>query len=159
MSESVTVETPSTEEPPAQEETTDWKAEARKWEQRSKENKAAAEKLAAFEESQKTEAQKTADRLAALEAENNAFKQRDQLAAWATEITKDSHVPASLLRGETQEELQSHFDALKGVIPATQEPAPTVARFTIPTEGTSPTPLALNGDGIESAVKNALGIA
>lgn len=159
MSESVTVEPAVTEGPPAQEETTDWKAEARKWEQRSKENKAAADKLAAFEDSQKTEAQKTADLLAALQAENAGFKQRDQLATWATEITKDSHVPAGLLRGSTQEELLAHFDALKTAIPATQEPTPTVARFTIPTEGTSPTPLALNGDGIEEALKNALGIA
>ena len=80
--------------------------------------KAARDQLAAIEEANKTEAQKQAEALAEATAKLATYEQREQVAAWSTEIVKDSHVPAGLLRGETQEELQAHFEALKAAIPA-----------------------------------------
>ena len=74
-------------------------------------------KLKEYEDAQKTESEKQAERIAELERENASFKQRDQVAAWAAEITQGSHIPASALRGDTEEALRAHFDELKSLIP------------------------------------------
>ena len=110
----------ATPTPPAQE--TDWKAEARKWEAQSKANKTAADELAALKVAQMTEAEKAAARLAELEATVKGYQTKEQVTAWAKEITKDSDVPASALRGSTREELESHFEELKALIPGGRTP-------------------------------------
>ncbi|MGV9196720.1 hypothetical protein ACTOVL_05920 [Arcanobacterium canis] len=106
----------NTDKAPAQEKETDWKAQARKWETRAKENHAAALKLAELEEAAKTEGQKRTEKIAALEAKVASYEKRDQVTAWAKEIVKDSHVPADVLRGDTREELQAHFDQLTKLV-------------------------------------------
>lgn len=70
--------------------------------------KAKAQKYAEWEEANKTEAQKTADRLAAIERENAELK-TGKLRA---EVAAAKGVPASLLTGSTQEELEAAADAL-----------------------------------------------
>jgi hypothetical protein len=106
----------------------DWKAKSREWERRAKENKAAADRLAEIEESQKTDLQKAVARAAALESELAGYKKREQVAKWASEIAKDSQIPASALRGDTREELEAHFKELEALIPKQQPkrtPVPT----------------------------------
>ena len=98
-------ETPAT--PPAKPET-DWKAEARKWESRAKENKGAADKLAEIEEANKTEAERQADRLAQLQAENA----RLQAEALRAQVAATKGVPADLLAGTTEDELNAAADRL-----------------------------------------------
>lgn len=134
---------------------TDWKAEARKWESRAKENLAAAKanddaakRLAELEESQKTEAQKTQERLEAAERELSETK----LKAARAEVAAAKGVPAGLLSGSTQEELEASADALIA-FRGEQEPQ----RLIVPSEGKSPD-LALNGDGLEAALKKAIGV-
>lgn len=134
----------------------DWKAEARKWESRAKENltaakanESAAQRLAEFEESQKTEAQKTQERLQAAEARAAELELRSIRA----EIAAEKGVPAALLTGTTKDEITASADALitfRGEQNQQQG-------YTIPAAGQRPE-LALNGDGIESALKSALGI-
>ncbi|MDO5535376.1 MAG: hypothetical protein Q4F65_12085 [Propionibacteriaceae bacterium] len=68
-----------------------------------------AEKYQEAEDANKTEAQKAAERIAALEAEN----QQMALASKRVELAADSGVPAELLRGSTVEELAEHASALK----------------------------------------------
>lgn len=128
-SQEQTASTPTPTTEPAQE--PDWKAEARKWEARSKENAAAAARLAEIEEASKTEAQKAAERLAALEAENAAFKQKEQVAAWAAEVSEATGVPSAALRGGTKEELAAHAETLKALIAAPRGPV-------IPSQGQQP---------------------
>lgn len=108
-----TVEQP----PPAQEQApatppvkpeTDWKAEARKWETRAKENNAAAKRLAEIEEASKTEAERQADRFAQLQAENA----RLQAEALRAQVAATKGVPADLLAGATEEELNAAADRL-----------------------------------------------
>lgn len=70
--------------------------------------KAKAQKYAEWEEANKTEAQKTADRLAAIERENAELKTGKRRA----EVAADKGVPAALLTGSTQEELEAAADAL-----------------------------------------------
>ena len=156
MSDTTAAEPAITSEPvqePAQE--NDWKAEARKWEARAKENSGAASKLAAIEEASKTEAQKLAER--AENAERTA-SEKDR-ALLKLQVIVDHGIPKDyqdLVHGDTQEALVASAAKVKALIPSNVEP-PNAATFVIPDEGGSPN-LALNGDGIESALRKALGI-
>ena len=135
---------------------TDWKAEARKWESRAKENHSkakahedAARRLAEIEESQKTETQKAQERLEA--AEKRAAEL--ELRSIRAEVAAEKGVPVGLLAGSTKEEIEATADALiqfRGEQQAAQE-------YSIPAAGQRPE-LALNGDGLEAALKKALGI-
>ena len=145
--------TPDATEIPAQE--TDWKAEARKWESRAKENSSeakanaeAAKRLALLEEANKTEAEKNAERLAA--AEKRAAELETK--ALRAEVANAKGVPAALLTGSTQEELEAAADALIAFR------GETATGPYVPAEGKSPQALALNGDGIEQALRQKLGI-
>ena len=159
MSESVAVEpaTPAVPaEAPAQEPSTDWKAEARKWEARAKENNSAAQRLAEIEESKKSETQKLQEQLTALrEQATAAERDRARLAVIAKHgIPEDFH---DLVHGSDAESLEASAAKVKALITANAQPQ-NEASFVIPSEGNSPS-LALNGDGIESALRKALGIA
>lgn len=138
---------------PAQE--TDWKAEARKWEARAKENNSAAQKLAEIEESKKSETQKLQEQLAQYEKRAaEAERDRARLAVIAKHgIPEEYH---DLVHGSDPEALEASAAKVKSLIQTTEQPAQS-ASFVIPDEGKSPN-LALNGDGLESALKNALNI-
>lgn len=95
--------------------------------------KAAADALAkvkAFEDAQKTEAEKQAERLAEFERENAELKS----AKTRAEVAAAKGVPAALLSGSTQEELEASADAL---IAFKGEPQPQ--RLHVPNEGKTPT--------------------
>lgn len=107
------VEKPGTQVTEGEE--TDWKAEARKWENRAKTNlsaakanEGAAKRLAEIEEANKTEAEKIAARAEA--AEKRAAEL--ELRATRAEVAASKGVPADLLAGSTQEELEASADAL-----------------------------------------------
>lgn len=156
MSEAPATEPTTTEpapETPAQE--IDWKAKARDWEKRAKENKTAAEELAQIKESQKTETQRLQDQLAEFQQKaETAERDRERLSIIAKHgIPADYH---DLVQGADSEALEASAAKVKSLIDANARPA-DAASFVIPDEGGSPN-LALNGDGIEAALKNALGI-
>ena len=130
-------EQPEEAQPEAAAQETDWKSEARKWETLAKKHKSAAEKLAEIEESQKTEAQKAAEALSAAQTELAKYKKRDQVAAWAKEIVKDSPIPADALRGDTEEDLRAHFDQLKSLIPTEKARKGALGPY-VPQEGAQP---------------------
>lgn len=123
---------------PAQD-ATDWKAEARKWEKLAKDNSNAAKRLTEIEEASKTELQKAQERADAAEKRAAEFESRDQRAKWAADIVKDSKVPASALRGATEDELKAHFEELKALIPAEEAPKPGAVGPYVPIEGSNPT--------------------
>jgi hypothetical protein len=158
MSETTAAESAATTEPavqaPAQE--TDWKAEARKWEARAKENNSAATKLAEIEEANKSEAQKLQEQLASLqERATSAERDRERLA-----VTAKHGIPVEyqdLVHGSDADALEASASKVKSLIATSAQPQQS-ASFVIPDEGGSPS-LALNGDGIEAALKNALGIS
>jgi hypothetical protein len=85
-----------------------WKAFARKHEDAAKANADKAKRFDEFEESQKTELQKAADRAAAAEAKAAEIEAR----AIRAEVAAAKGVPATLLSGSTQEELEASADAL-----------------------------------------------
>jgi hypothetical protein len=159
MSETAAAETASVPAAPAEapaQESTDWKTEARKWEARAKENSSAAQKLAEIEESKKSETQKLQEQLTALqERAAAAERDRERLAVIAKHgIPEEYH---DLVHGSDAESLAASAAKVQALITA-NAPAQSEAQFVIPSEGGSPS-LALNGDGIESALRKALGIA
>jgi len=143
-------------EPAAPAQETDWKAEARKWESRAKENSTAAQKLAEIEESKKSETQKLQEQLAQYEQRaTQAERDRERLAVIAKHgIPEDYH---DLVQGGDADSLAASAAKVKALITANGQPQ-NEASFVIPSEGSSPS-LALNGDGLESALRKALGIA
>jgi hypothetical protein len=106
-----TLETPvvSTPEPKDLEaEAAKWKELSRKHEAQSKANAAKAKQFDDLEEASKTELQKAADRAVAAE------KQLADITARAlrAEVAANKGVPAHLLSGSTQEDLEASADAL-----------------------------------------------
>jgi hypothetical protein len=85
-----------------------WKAMARKNESRAKENAAAAKRLAEIEEANKTEAQRQAEQLQKLQQENDALR----LANLKAQVAATKGVPADLLSGSSEDELNAAADAL-----------------------------------------------
>lgn len=111
------VETPEAEETHV--DTTDWKAEAKKWEARSKANRKEADELKAkadkwdqHEQEGKSELERLTEELEAAKAERDQLKHADEVRRWAADIERTTHVPASVLRGSTKEEMQAHADQL-----------------------------------------------
>lgn len=93
------------------------------------------------QEAAKSDLQKAMERAEAAEKRAQEYEQRDQRAKWAAAIVKDSKVPASALRGSTEDELKAHFEELKALIPAEEAPKPkpgAVGPY-VPTEGSNPT--------------------
>lgn len=121
--------TPETNEPIAPEQpdaepqgdSTDWKAEARKWEARAKADHEIANKWRDYEASQKTEHEKLADELAREKAEAAQAKAELLRLRIASEkgITGDA---TKLLKGSTQEELESEAELLLSLIADQSKP-------------------------------------
>ncbi len=93
-------------------------AEAHSLRERLRKAEEAERRLAEIEESQKTEQQKQADALAKLQQENAELR----TTALKAQVAAVKGIPAELLTGSTQEELEAHADALlafKGQAPTT----------------------------------------
>ena len=157
MSETNAEPTPAQVEVQTQQETTevDWKAKAREWERRAKENKAAADRLTELEEAQKSAEQKAAERLA--EAERRAAEL--EVKATRAEVSATSGIPANILAGpadHTPEGVRAFADMIAALIEERAQPRNPRPDLT---QGGSGAPLALNGDGLEEALRSKLGIA
>ena len=85
-----------------------WKALSRKHEAASKANADKAKAFDTLEEANKTELQKAADRAAAAETQLAQITAR----ALRAEVAAAKGIPANLLSGSTQEELEASADAL-----------------------------------------------
>lgn len=111
-------------------------------------------KVKAFEDRDKSEGDRLKEQLAELTSRAaKAERQSSRLAVIAThQIPPEYH---DLVWGDDEESLSASAKKVRSLIDATT-PSDR-ASFVIPDEGGSPK-LALNGDGIESALKHALGI-
>jgi septal ring factor EnvC (AmiA/AmiB activator) len=102
----------------------DWKAEARKWEARSKENKTAADELAQLKEAEKSEIQKANEKAAKAEAKANAYELEKSIVGWKADVSKKTGIPAEVLAGSTEEEIEAHAASLAPYFK--KHPAPVV---------------------------------
>ena len=169
MSETTTIPTPAdvapqppavdqaatTESRPKPSETVDfWREKAREQEKRAKENADAARRLAEIEAASKTAEEKAAERLA--EAERRAA----ELEAKATvaEIAAEKSIPADFLAGprdRSREAVEEFADRLANFLEERAKPRTPRPN---PAQGGGSQDLALNGDGIESALRAKLNI-
>lgn len=79
-------------------------------------NKAIFEKAKAFdelEEQNKSELQKAQEKIADLEGQLNERQLLDQIESWKSNASKETGVPIELIRGNTEEEINAHAEALK----------------------------------------------
>lgn len=51
-----------------------------------------------------------------LNSELDGYRKKEQASAWAREVSEETGVPASALRGATKEEMQAHAETLKALI-------------------------------------------
>lgn len=141
---------------------TDWKAEARKWEQRSKENfsklqelEPLAKRAQELEDAAKSDLQKLQEKWEAANSRATALEsERDRLAVIAKHQIPEDY--ADLVQGNDPESLSASAEKVRALIEKSAKREQ--GGYVVPAEGGAPA-LALNGDGIESALKNALGIS
>ena len=111
------------------------RAEAAKYRTEAKANAEAAKRLAEIEEANKTEAQRQAEQLQKLQQENEALR----LANLKAQVAASKGVPADLLSGSSEDELNAAADALlafKG------SAAPAAPDFGAGDRGAAPDPAA-----------------
>lgn len=78
------------------------------WRTKARQNEEAAKRLADIEEANKTEAQKQAEQLQTLQQEN----ERLRIQTLTAQVAQAKGVPANLLRGSTQEEIEAFADEI-----------------------------------------------
>ena len=131
----------------------EWQQRARHWEKRAKENKAAADKLAELEEAQKSAEQRAAEREAA--AERRAAEAEAKAAR--ADVAATTGIPGDILAGpadSTAEAVQAYADKLIAFMESRAQPRKPRPD---PVQGRGGD-LALNGDGLEAALRAKLGV-
>jgi hypothetical protein len=120
--------------------------------------KSRAAKYDEVEQASKTELQRITERAEAVEAELAQTKSDAlRLTVIARHQIPEDH--QDLVFGETEDELTKRAEKVQALVglQAAAAAAPGVRELFVPAEG-STAPTALNGDGIESALKAKLGI-
>lgn len=139
---------------------TDWKAMARQWEARSKENYAKLQELEPLakraqelEDAAKSDLEKLQEKFEAANARATALEaEKDRLAVIAKHQIPEDY--QELVQGGDAGSLSASAEKVRALIEKSNDQQPG---YVVSAEGGAPA-LALNGDGIESALKNALGI-
>lgn len=160
MSDDNTTTETTTAEAATAEETTDWRARARQWEERSKANHARlqeleplAKKAQELEDAAKSDLQKLQEKFEAEASRANLLEaEKERLA-----VIADHQIPKEfqdLVQGKDADSLSASAEKVRALIEKSNDQKPS---YVVAAEGGAPA-LALNGDGIESALKNALGI-
>ena len=78
--------------------------------------KAKAAKFDEIEEANKSELEKATSRAEAAEKELAALRHKAEIDGWKAAASKATGVPASVLRGETEEDIMAHAEVIKGAI-------------------------------------------
>lgn len=92
--------------------TTDWKAMARKWEVRSKENADKARAYDELQEQSKTELQRAQEQAAAYKRQVEDLNAKAELDRARARVAKESGVPAELIFGADEGEIEVNAKAL-----------------------------------------------
>jgi len=112
-----------------------------------------AAKLDQIEEANKTELEKALARAEKAEAHAKELETREQLASWKQEVSRETGVPADILRGSTLEELQEHAKQVKPLISDQKNTGPVMPG----TGEIDNKNIALNGEGLLNALKTVVG--
>ena len=90
---------------------TDWKKEARKWEKLAKANKEKADRLDAIE-SQAPTIEAMQARVKQLEDDAERMREEARRASMLAAVSEETGVPASLLHGDTEDDLRASAKAV-----------------------------------------------
>lgn len=108
---------------------TDWEAKyreavshSRTWEKRAKENSAAAAELEKLKAEKLTETERATARAEKAEKELAALKHGTEVTNWKVAAAKETGVPVDLLRGDTEEDINAHANALKSFLETASKP-------------------------------------
>lgn len=66
------------------------------------------------------------ERLGRLESENESMKHERELAMWRSEAQEETGVPASILRGDSEDEVREHARAVKAALEGMRVPFASV---------------------------------
>lgn len=99
--------------------------------------KAKASKFDEITEAQKTELQKITERAEAAERRAQELETAQQIHTWKADISKETGVPASALRGSSLEDITAHAETLKALIPAPDAKRGAIGPY-VPGEGQTP---------------------
>lgn len=119
--------------------------------------KAKADKFAEWEQSQKTDTQRLQDQLASLTTERDATARKAQ----RLEVIATEGIPAEyhdLVHGETAEALSASAQKVKAILAKSSGDGKPGVSYRVNLDGDGSETLALNGSGIEEALKSKLGI-
>ena len=94
---------------------TNWKTEARKWEKRSKENEAKAKKWDEAQ-AQAPTLEALQEQVAKLQSEAQAARESVLYQTLLANVSEATGIPATLLKGQTEEELTQSANALKAFV-------------------------------------------
>lgn len=115
--------------------------------------KAKAARLDELEEANKTELEKAHSRAEKAEAKLKELEHTAQVREWKDEVAKELGVPSRALAGNSLDEIKAHGAVLAELL---QPQAGESQRVVVRSEREPDLPL--NGDGIENALRGALGI-
>lgn len=118
--------------------------------------KTKAARLDEIEEANQSELEKLQSKLAKAEAKVADFELTAQVNAWKAQVSEETGIPVKALAGNTLEEIQAHGETLAELM-APKEDEQQAQKVIVRSEGSNSLPL--NGEGIEDALRNALGIA
>lgn len=105
--------------------------------------KAAEARLREFEESQKSEEQKRSEELEQLRKQVAEHAEHEQRSKWAAAVSESTGVPAAVLRGDSEEALIEHAEAITAW--ASHQTGPVVK-----TEGSQPNRPVSSGDWLRN---------
>lgn len=109
---------------------TDWKAEARKWEARAKANSEKAKAYDNVQEAGKSELEKARAKAEKLDSELKAVKAKAAHDEAVAKIAKETGVPASLIKGESEDEMREFAQSVAAYAkPATGARTPRNGAF------------------------------
>lgn len=78
--------------------------------------KSKAAELDEIKNQSESDIEKLQSRIDKLENENKSMKHAREVDEWRAEVAKETGVPASVLRGDTLDELKAHADAVKAAM-------------------------------------------
>lgn len=111
--------------------------------------KAKAAKFDEAEEAAKSDLEKAIARAEEAEKKAQSLEAAQQVSAWRAQVSKDSGIPADVLRGSTLEELEAHAESLKSIM------APPEGQSPVPTIGSTPEPRNVTLDEQIAAAEKA----
>ena len=91
---------------------TDWKAMARKWERLAKENADKAKSFDELQEASKTELEKAQEAKAKAERDLSEYRAKAEREALRSKVAKRTGLPASLVFGADEEEMEANAKAV-----------------------------------------------